>query len=645
MRRLFALALVGLSACHPGSSARPTAPPAPSAGVEVTAAGAPAEPVAAPPGALPVQPLDATGSSSAAAVALARLGERTLAFVADADDRAIVTFDVDTRARLASTPLGARPSAVLVTPAGRVVALGADDARVHLLALVAVDAPLVSERIIPVPDEPVSAAVTPSGDTLLVASRWGHALSIVALASPDAPVVVDVPRDPAAVVASSDGRSAIVLHAAGSRATHVELASRAVRTASLDRHIQREERSSTPMMAMPDDLDSGPRAPRKRRLETLTLSADQAFAVARLEDGRFVAPDVALDTGAEVSSGGYGSVETPATPAVATLAAAWTGEKAPDGQRIFGSHCLLPRAAATDAANSRMLVACLGSDELAVVRLRPDGAKVGMAIRMAKGPVGVSVDAQNERAVVWSAFDRVVSVVALERTLRVTSTTTLPCASPEPDEAVLRGRALFHATFDQRVSADGRACASCHPDGRDDGLSWSAPGGRRQTPVLVERLEGTAPYGWDGSAKDLEHHLAHTTARLGGRGLRPRDVGDLAAYLGTLHPPAASHPAPAGRVARGAALFASEETQCGSCHTRGGTDGESHDLDPEAHRGAARKFDTPSLHLVGHSAPYFHDGRYPTLEDLLVGVDGTMGHTAQLSPDDRSALGAYLETL
>ena len=210
-----------------------------------------------------------------------------------------------------------------------------------------------------------------------------------------------------------------------------------------------------------------------------------------------------------------------------------------------------------------------------------------------------------------------------------------------PDEAVLRGRSLFHAVFEERVSADGRACASCHPDGRDDGLTWSAPGGRRQTPMLIERLEGTAPYGWDASAADLTHHLAHTTARLGGTGLRKRDVEDLA----TLHPPTRSPSAAQARIEKGAALFASEATECASCHTSGGTDGERHDVEAGARRAVRRGFDTPSLHLVGHSAPYFHDGRYATLGDLLAGVDGTMGHTAQLSPDDRAALEAYLETL
>jgi mono/diheme cytochrome c family protein len=163
--------------------------------------------------------------------------------------------------------------------------------------------------------------------------------------------------------------------------------------------------------------------------------------------------------------------------------------------------------------------------------------------------------------------------------------------------------------------------------------------------MLIERLEGTAPYGWDGSGKDLAHHVAHTTERLGGTGLRKDDVADIAAYLETLHPPTPSRRAPKEIVARGAALFASEAAECTSCHAGGGTDGERHDVESDARRAGRLAFDTPSLHLVGHSGPYFHDGRYATLGELLAGVDGTMGHTAQLSSGDRAALEAYLQTL
>ena len=78
----------------------------------------------------------------------------------------------------------------------------------------------------------------------------------------------------------------------------------------------------------------------------------------------------------------------------------------------------------------------------------------------------------------------------------------------------------------------------------------------------------------------------------------------------------------------------------------GGTDSKKHDVgsavpkvDPKA------TFDTPTLRFVGGTGPYFHDGRYGTLDELLTGSDAKMGHTMHLSRRDVLALKTYLETL
>ena len=58
-----------------------------------------------------------------------------------------------------------------------------------------------------------------------------------------------------------------------------------------------------------------------------------------------------------------------------------------------------------------------------------------------------------------------------------------------------------------------------------------------------------------------------------------------------------------------------------------------------------KEFLVPSLRYVGASAPYYHDGRYADLEQLIVAADGKMGHTKHLSESDVHALAAYLRTL
>jgi cytochrome c peroxidase len=60
---------------------------------------------------------------------------------------------------------------------------------------------------------------------------------------------------------------------------------------------------------------------------------------------------------------------------------------------------------------------------------------------------------------------------------------------------------------------------------------------------------------------------------------------------------------------------------------------------------SAAGFDTPSLRFVGATAPYFHDGRYKSLDEVLIAPDHDMGGGATLGRGDRAALVAYLETL
>jgi cytochrome c peroxidase len=48
---------------------------------------------------------------------------------------------------------------------------------------------------------------------------------------------------------------------------------------------------------------------------------------------------------------------------------------------------------------------------------------------------------------------------------------------------------------------------------------------------------------------------------------------------------------------------------------------------------------------VGGTAPYFHDGSALSLEELIEKNGRRMGHTEQLSKEDRAALVAFLRTL
>jgi cytochrome c peroxidase len=267
----------------------------------------------------------------------------------------------------------------------------------------------------------------------------------------------------------------------------------------------------------------------------------------------------------------------------------------------------------------------------------------------------VAIDHEGKRAVVWSQFDREVSFIATDADVPP-ARLAVARQSAGITANIALGRRIFHQMGDQRISSDGRACASCHPDGREDALTWSTPDGARQTPMLAGRVSGTAPYGWIGSSDKLQDHLKKTFERLGGEGLPKNQLAALVDYVASMSPPVeralpgdAAH---ATLVERGRELFGSVETGCSTCHdaSRAFTDGMRHQVmtqaPPQKSDGAkADGFDTPSLRFVAGTAPYFHDGRYKTLDDVLAAPDHAMGESTRLSRRDRAALVAYLETL
>jgi hypothetical protein len=165
--------------------------------------------------------------------------------------------------------------------------------------------------------------------------------------------------------------------------------------------------------------------------------------------------------------------------------------------------------------------------------------------------------------------------------------------------------------------------------------------------MLAGRVDRAGPFGWRGEHATLEVHLAQTFKNLGGRGLEGDDLHALVAWVRAMPaPPRAPSAAPPDRIARGKKLFASTDTGCGACHREadGFSDHEVHDVTSATAIERKRSFVTPSLRFVAGTTPYFHDGRYATLAELLRKSEG-MGATRGLTSDDLDALEAYLQTL
>jgi mono/diheme cytochrome c family protein len=615
---------------------------------------------------------DALGDVRAGStVALGRLDGKALAYVADADDKSIHAVDLASRTELAATTLGSAPAQIVVAR-GRVYAALRDGAAVAVLEPTgSADGSLVEVGRMATAEEPIGLTLTPDGATLLVASGWGRALEGFSTTTFAKSLSVDLPREPRAVVTSSDGKKAFVSHSVGAVMSVVDLAAAtgsaiALRGTEDPLFIRPPFRGCFLPRPMAIDFkvpDLAPDAAPAMHPRT----ACQGFSLATITVGNsehVLAPEVMVSTGpALMVSGGYGgSQEDGAPPETADVGVvdAATATALPeslhiggpgfDQRRFLGAACLLPRAAAVDSTHGALFVACAGSDRLIeydATKPNPGGYE-RRRWTVGAGPSGVAVDGDAANAIVWSQFDRTLTFASLAKGSKEAVSVALAPAARSPEEAAFdHGRALFHAVGDSRVSSDGRACASCHPDGRDDGLVWSSPEGPRQTPMLAGRLVHTAPYGWTGSRDTIAGHMHDTMSRLHGKGLPDADVDAIAAYITTLKTPNVTPHAADAEVTRGREVFLSEETHCVQCHIPDGTftDGQRHDVGSSSPADRARAFDTPSLKFVGGTAPYFHDGRYATFGELFAATDGKMGNTKQLSDRDRTALEAYLRTL
>jgi hypothetical protein len=256
------------------------------------------------------------------------------------------------------------------------------------------------------------------------------------------------------------------------------------------------------------------------------------------------------------------------------------------------------------------------------------------------GPTGVALSDDEKLLVAFSQFDEALTLVDLESGDPRTISLDLGASPLSLDRRV--GRELFHRANDTRITGDGIACASCHPGALDDGVVWQTPEGPRQTIALAGKLTDTEPFGWTRGQRTLSGYIESTCSRLGGSGLPQDELLSLASYVGKVAPPPAV-PVDGALLARGAEVFHAFE--CGSCHVDVvGTNHQSHSIVLANGRGY-EEMDTPSILRVGMTGPYFHDGRYATLEELLGDGSSTMGRTRLVPAEDRAALAAFLRSL
>ena len=276
----------------------------------------------------------------------------------------------------------------------------------------------------------------------------------------------------------------------------------------------------------------------------------------------------------------------------------------------------------------------------------------------------------------------------------------LPRDNPLLIERVELGKYLFH---DKSLSANGTvSCASCHDSAKafTDGLPVSTgingkTGNRNSMPLF--NLAWKSSFFWDGRTKSLrdqvlqpiqDHremasdlsrvikHLDKTQRLKFEKAFGPGPVNEekialalenflltLTSYVSKFDRAVSGKETLNTKEKRGMELFFTEYeprsgqlgADCFHCH--GGANFSDHQLhDNGLGEGI---FATPSLHNLTLTAPYMHDGRFKTLEEVVAHYSGPMKRNKtldpnlskhprlglQLSSEDQASLVAFLKTL
>ena len=199
------------------------------------------------------------------------------------------------------------------------------------------------------------------------------------------------------------------------------------------------------------------------------------------------------------------------------------------------------------------------------------------------------------------------------------------------------GHDIFHTHAGVAI-----ACASCHPEGGDDGHVWILNGDQRRTPSLRGTIAGTAPYHWPGDEPDLPTLVNDVyTVRMAGGTLDDDEMSALTGWVQTIPPPPAPSWVNASAVLAGEVIFRSTSAGCATCHS-----GSKFTNNQTVDVGTGGSFQVPPLVGVGWRTPLLHNGCAATIADRF-GMCSTQQHgsIASLSAEDLQNLEAYLETL
>jgi DNA-binding beta-propeller fold protein YncE len=591
-------------------------------------------------------------------VALAAAPDGKTLFVACATGKRVAVFDIASRKVL-------RSFAVAESPSG--LALSADGSRLFVTCAAPVSSVWVLDAAdggkrgsIPTGHTAMAPVLSRDEKTLYVCCRFNDCVAVLDVQPGKETRRIAVQREPVAAAITADGRSLLVANLLPSGPADVDYVAAEVSV------IDTAAGKVVKELRMPNGSSS---------LNDIRVSPDGRWAVVTHQVGRFHLPASQLERGwmmtnakTLIDAARMEVVNTVLLDSVERGAAnPWGAAWSPDGQTLIITHAGAHEVSLVDFPKLlAKLARSPGPLDSAKAPEDKDGTLepvndlsflAGLRQRVKlpesdRGPRAVVV--RGHTAFIANFFSDTLSLIDLAAPYR--GAESLPLGPPPEMSAERKGELYFH---DAGLCFQGwQSCSSCHPgNARVDGLNWDLLNDGMGNPKNTKSLllaHQTPPAMSMGVRETAEmavragiQHILFTQ--------QPEEVASaIDAYLKSLKPvpsPFLVYEQSEGRLSeaalRGKKIFAG--AGCAACHPPGlFTDLHSYDVGTRGTSDSpADIFDTPTLIEVWRTAPYLHDGSAATLREVLTthNPHDQHGQTSKLTSREIEDLCAYVLSL
>lgn len=574
-------------------------------------------------------------------------------YVANADAKQITFVHIRSGDISRSISMPAKPTGLTLSPDGRELYVTCAAAQSTLLVMDAESGKI--KTTIPVGHTACGPTVTPDGKRLYVCNRFDNNVSVIDLKTRKEVARISATREPLATAITPDGKSVLIInHLPADRADTSDVA--AVVT------IIDTQSNATTTIRLPSGASG---------LRGISVSPDGKYAYVTHILARYELPTKQVEYG-WMNANALSVIETREKKLLGTVllddmylgaANPWGVACSADGKWICVTHAGTHELSVIDApALLKKLLAMPVNPEpyqmgevvyddrnelldyfrrlRATLRGKPAeggelytlGSAAGVSndfsflaglrrrIKLkGKGPRGIAVI--GSKAYVAEYFSDTLGVVELES--KSPSRVSGLALGPKPQLTdQRRGEMLFNDA--ELCFQHWQSCASCHPEARVDGLNWDlindGIGNLKNTKSML-LAHKTPPVMSSGVRASAEMAVRTGIGHILFTDPPEEDAATIDTYLKSLEPVPSPYLvngqfSPVAK--RGKKIFFSEKAGCSKCHAGPlYTDMRMHDIGSKSPCDRRRDFDTPTLIEVWRTAPYFHDGCYTTVKELI----------------------------